>query len=107
VTAGLEVHPPSLRRAGDSLAEVSGRLDAAWSAHAGQVAGMGDIAGDDPISSLIATSYRAACQIAERSYRSVATSFDGFGRALHLLADGYEQTDQANAAAISAFARGR
>jgi hypothetical protein len=54
VTAGLEVHPPSLRRAGDSLAEVSGRLDAAWSAHAGQVAGLADIAGDDPISSLIA-----------------------------------------------------
>jgi Excreted virulence factor EspC, type VII ESX diderm len=105
VTAGLEVHPPSLRRAGDSLAEVSGRLSAAWSAHAGQVGGLGDIAGDDPISSLIATSYRAAYQIAERSYRSVVSSFDGFGRALHLLADGYEQTDQANAAAITALGR--
>ena len=107
MTAGLEVHPPSLRRAGDSLAELSGRLSGAWAAHAGQVAGVGEIAGDDPISSLIASSYRAALGIAERSYRSVAVSFEGFGRALHALADGYEQTDQANAAAISAIAQGR
>jgi Excreted virulence factor EspC, type VII ESX diderm len=102
VTGGLEVYAPGLRGAGDSLAVLSGRLGSAWTAHAGEVAGMGDIFGDDPVSSLIAASYQAAHQIAERSYRSVAVSFDGFGRALAILADGYQQTDQSNAAAITA-----
>jgi hypothetical protein len=36
----------------------------------------------------------------------VAASFDGFGRALHVMADGYEGTDQANADAITNAARG-
>jgi hypothetical protein len=49
---------------------------------------MGEIFGDDPVSSLIGASYQAAHQIAEQSYASVAASFDGFGQALHAMADG-------------------
>jgi hypothetical protein len=94
-----------MRRAGDSLSVVSGRLSNAWAAHAGQVSGMGEIFGDDPVSSLIGASYQAAHQIAEQSYASVAASFDGFGQALHVMADGYEQTDQAEADAISSVAQ--
>lgn len=106
MTASLDVYPPSMRRAADSLAELSDRLSRAWMAQAAQVAGMGDVFGDDPVSSLIATSFQAAHQIAERSYRSVAASFDGFGRALRSLANGYEETDQTNATAITSSARG-
>ena len=90
----LEVRPDSLRSAGKSLEQVAQRLQSEWQAMAGTVQGMGDIFGDDMVSSLIATSYQSAHEIANDSYSSVAEDFQDFGGGLQAMAAVYEETEQ-------------
>jgi uncharacterized protein YukE len=97
----VDVHPPAIRQGGDAVDNAATRVADAWAAHAERVAAMGDIFGTDPVGGLIAASYRAAHQTAERSYQSVTKSLAGFGSALHTTAAGYEQTDVDSANAIT------
>lgn len=101
----IEVHAGSLRRGGDSIGDASTRLANAWTAHAERVAAMGDIFGSDPIGGLVGTSYRAAHQIAQRSYESVVASLDSFSRALHSLADTMDNLQAAQVERVTQLRR--
>ena len=92
----VDLQLDSLRRGGDSIGNAATRLTDAWAAHAGRVAAMGDIFGNDPIGGLIGTSYRAAHTIAERSYESVVASLASFDRALHGAADSFDDMKAAH-----------
>ncbi len=90
----LEVRPDSLRGAGRDLQQVAQRLQSEWQAMTGTVQGMGDIFGDDMVSSLIATSYQSAQDIANDSYISAAEGFQDFGGGLQSMAATYNEAEQ-------------
>lgn len=92
----LEVHPPALRKAGKGLQDVSGRLKTAWQDLQNTVQGMGEMFGDDMVSSLIQASYEAAHGMAQESYTSAADRMKDFGDGLVVMADVYDKVEQAN-----------
>jgi Protein of unknown function (DUF2580). len=91
----LEVHPPSLRRAGKELQDVAGRLKTAWQDLQNTVQGMGELFGDDMVGSLIGTSYRSAHGMAHDSYTSAAEGLRDVGDGLVVMAEVYERAEQA------------
>ena len=93
----LEVGPASLRGAGRELQQIAQRLQSEWQAMTSTVQGMGDIFGDDMVSSLIATSYQAAHEIANDSYTSAAEGLQDFGGGLQTMADTYESAEERTA----------
>jgi uncharacterized protein YukE len=94
VAGELEVTPERLRGAGRNLQQVAQQLQAEWQAMTGTVQGMGDIFGDDMVSSLIATSYQAAQEIANDSYTSVAEGLQDFAGGLDAMAATYENAER-------------
>jgi hypothetical protein len=94
VAGELEVRPESLRGAGRALQQAAQRLQSEWQAMTGTVQSMGDIFGDDMVSSLIATSYQAAHEIANDSYTSAAEGFQDFGGGLQTMAGTYESAEE-------------
>ena len=91
----LEVHPPSLRRAGKELQDVAGRVETAWQDLQNTVRGMGELFGDDIVGSLIGTSYQSAHGMADDSYTSAADGLRDIGDRLVVMADVYERVEQA------------
>jgi uncharacterized protein YukE len=90
---GFEVHPPSLQAAGQRLRELADQLDTAWQAMEATVSGMGELFGDDEVSSLIGESYQAAHEMAAESYGSVAEEFADDGDGLDQMAQQYTDAD--------------
>jgi uncharacterized protein YukE len=90
----LEVRPDSLSGAGRDLQQVAQRLQSEWQAMTGTAQGMGDIFGDDMVSSLIATSYQSAQEIANDSYTSAVEGFQDFGGGLQEMAATYAEAEQ-------------
>jgi enoyl-[acyl-carrier-protein] reductase (NADH) len=101
----LQVHPPGLRRSGRSLQDVAERVASAWQDLQNTVHGMGEIFGDDMVSSLIGTSYQAAHEMANESYTSAAERLRDFGEGLVVMADVYDRTEQANTDASASLGR--
>jgi hypothetical protein len=97
----LRFHPPSLRDGGQSLSDVSERLESAWRALEATAQGMGDIFGDDDVGSLIGMTYQVAQQIAAESYQSAAQGFGNFGGGLRQMADDFERSEQETGEAVS------
>jgi hypothetical protein len=89
----IQLHLPSIRECGSGLGAHADRLRSAWDQFSAQVAGQGDIFGDDQIGALIGMSYQVAHGIADESYRSVADAFEDRGAGLHAMADAYEDAD--------------
>jgi hypothetical protein len=98
---GVDVHPPSLRAAGDRLRDAADRLDQLWQRHLAASDGRGDVFGTDPVGGLIGGSYRAALGIAGTSFASVSAGLAGFADVLGAMADDFEQTDESNAADLA------
>jgi hypothetical protein len=90
----VQFHPPSLRGAGQELAAAAGRLQQEWQALLGAVRGMGEMFGDDMVSSLIGTSYQIAQEMAEESYTSAIQELRGIGDGLVVMAEVYDRTEQ-------------
>jgi hypothetical protein len=105
VADGFQVHPDSIRRAGDALYQASDRLAEQWDQFCGQVEARGDIFGDDAVGGLIGMSYQAAEDIAGRSYESVISAFAGYGDGLYAMADQYDSTEQNATDSFAAFYR--
>jgi hypothetical protein len=96
----LEVRPESVRGAGRNLQQVAQRLQTEWQAMTATVQGMGDLFGDDMVSSLIAASYQAAHEIANDSYTSAAEGFQDFGGGLQAMAATYDEAEQETTADV-------
>lgn len=101
----LEVHPPSLRQAGRGLQDVAGRLKSEWQNLHNTVQGMGEMFGDDMVSSLIGASYQAAHGMAQDSYTSAADGLADFGDGLVAMADVYDKVEDATTEASSQVGR--
>lgn len=93
----LEAHPPTLRKAGKGLQDVSGRLTNAWQELQNTLHGMGEVFGDDVVSALIQASYEAAHGMAQESYTSAADRMKDFGDGLVVMADVFEKVEHATA----------
>jgi Excreted virulence factor EspC, type VII ESX diderm len=102
---GFDVHPPSLREAGQGLQDAAERVATAWQTLQGAVQGMGEMFGDDMVSSLIAMTYGAAQDMAAESYASAAEGLAGFGAGLSAMADVYETVEEANTATVDDLGR--
>ncbi|MEU1587016.1 type VII secretion target [Micromonospora sp. NPDC005710] len=91
---GFDVEPDTLTEQGAGIARVAETLQTAWQQLAGQVDGLGDIFGDDDVSSLIAATYQAAHQIAAESFEATVASLHGFGAGLQEMAERYTRVDE-------------
>jgi hypothetical protein len=89
----LRFEPKSLHSAGQDLGKAGDRLLADWQAMQGTVQGMGELFGDDMVSSLIAATYQAAEQVAHGCYTSAAKGLKDFGSGLVKMAGNYENTE--------------
>ena len=92
----MAVDPVMLRQAGQALVSAASRLAEEWAAFSGRVQAMGQIFGDDDISSIIAISYDAAYGIADRAYSSAGDVLGGYGDTLVDMADSYERIEESN-----------
>ena len=101
MTGEFDVYPSSLRDAGQGLQDVAERVATAWQTLQAAVQGMGEMFGEDMVSSLIAASYGAAAEMAAESYASAAESLGGFGTGLAAIADQYTAADAGSAEEIS------
>lgn len=101
----VEFHSASLRQGGHGLQDAASRLHAEWQALVATVQGMGQVFGDDMVSSLIGTSYQAAHQMADESYTSAAQGLHDFGEGLVVMADVYDRTEQATTDAATSVGR--
>ncbi|RKR87024.1 PE family protein [Micromonospora pisi] len=90
----FEVEPENLAENGAGIGRVGENLQTLWQQFSSQVEAMGDIFGDDDVSSLIATSYQAAHQIAADSIGTVVESLAGFGTGLQEMAARYAEADE-------------
>jgi len=91
---GFHVDSESLRGAAQKLQQAGERLGSEWQSFASGMLGRGDVFGDDPVGSLIAASYQAAHELAEKCYQSGITALGGFGEGLGQMASEYEQMEQ-------------
>jgi hypothetical protein len=66
---------------------------------------MGEMFGDDMVSSLIGMSYGAAQDMAAESYASAADGLAGFGQGLAAMADVYEKVEDANTTTVDELGR--
>lgn len=101
----LDFHTPSLRSSGQGLTDAAGRLQRGWQSMLSAVQGMGELFGDDLVSSLIGTSYQIAQQMAEESYGSAIAELQFFGEGLVVMADTYDGTEQGIKAGIDQIGR--
>jgi len=100
VTGEFTAQPDELQAAGQSMVDVAGRLATAWQGLQATVQGMGELFGEDMVSSLIGMSYGAAQEMAAESFGSAAESLGWFGDGLAAMADQYRAAEAASAAAI-------
>jgi hypothetical protein len=106
VTGEFRVSPSGLREAGQELLDSADQVGTAWQQLTAAVAGMGELFGDDMVSSLIAMTYGAAQEMAAESYGSAADSLAYFGQGLGLMADVYTEAEQASDETITASGGG-
>jgi hypothetical protein len=105
VTGEFEVQPAGLRDAGGALQDAAERLATAWEQLQSAVRGLGQLFGDDMVSSLIAASYGAAQDMAAESYASAAEGLAGFGQGLAVMGDEYDAAETAAGDAIGDVGR--
>lgn len=101
----MEVYPPGLRKSGKGLGDTGNKVHAAWQDLQNTVTGMGQLFGDDMVSSLIGASYQAAHQMAHESFTSAADGLNGFGEGLTTMADVYDTTEDATTGQADALGR--
>jgi len=91
---GFHVDPENIRDSAQRLQQVAERLSSEWQSFASGILGRGDVFGDDPVGGLIAASYQAAHELADKCFTSGLEALGGFGEGLTQMAETYEQVEQ-------------
>jgi len=101
----VEFHTPSLRSSGKGLSDAGGRVDQEWKGLKNTVQGMGDMFGDDMVSSLIQMTYQIAQEMADESYTSAGEQLKYLGEGLNVMADIYDKTEDATTQTFDRFGK--